>query len=131
MKRPVKVALGLLFAYLVVRLLTEYLRPVRVRLGEQYSGELSRAVRPPLHPEPPTSPPTPETPTRPDLNQSDATVLTTLPGIGPALAERIIAHRQQVGPFASLDDLMRVRGVGPALIERLRPLITLNSATDS
>jgi competence protein ComEA len=117
MKRLLKLTLGLLIAYVIIRILTEYLRPVRVRLDEPVGP-------PPPHPKPP--PPPPVEPDRLILNQADATALATLPGIGPALAERIIAQRQQAGPFASLDDLTQVRGVGPALVKRLRSLITLD-----
>ncbi|MFO0874781.1 MAG: ComEA family DNA-binding protein [Phycisphaerales bacterium] len=56
---------------------------------------------------------------RVDINGADAMELASLPGIGPTLAERIVRDRERHGPFATLDDLDRVRGVGPALIERL------------
>ncbi len=55
-----------------------------------------------------------------DLNQADSTKLETLHGIGPALAERIIAYRTEYGPFSSADDLDAVSGIGPTVIERLR-----------
>jgi competence protein ComEA len=116
MKRFFKITIGLLIVYVIIRLLIEYLRPVRVRLDD-HAGS-------PPRPEPsPPPPPLPREPACLDLNQADVAALTTLPGVGPALAERIVAHRQQVGRFASLDDLMRVRGIGPALVERLRPLV--------
>lgn len=54
-----------------------------------------------------------------DVNRADAEALQELPGIGPALAGRIIDARAQ-GPFRSVDDLVRVRGIGPATLERLR-----------
>lgn len=54
-----------------------------------------------------------------DVNRADAEALQELPGIGPALAGRIIDARAQ-GPFRSVDDLVRVRGIGPATVERLR-----------
>jgi competence protein ComEA len=47
--------------------------------------------------------------------------IEALPGVGPVLAARIVAERERA-PFASLDDLTRVPGVGAATIERLRPL---------
>jgi len=63
-------------------------------------------------------------PPRVDLNRAELAELQTLPGIGPAIAERIlVARREQV--FTSVDDLIRVRGIGPATVERLRPRATL------
>ncbi len=59
-----------------------------------------------------------------NINTADAAQLDALPGIGPALAQRIIAYRQEHGPFASVDDLVKVPGIGPATLERLRPWIT-------
>jgi competence ComEA-like helix-hairpin-helix protein len=121
MKQMLKLILGLLVVYLVVRILIAYLRPVRVELQEQ-------AEPPPPPPSPPPAPPPPApAPERVNLNQADATALAALPGVGPALAQRILAHRQQSGPFASLDDLTQVRGIGPALVTRLRPLATVDS----
>ncbi|GEK19502.1 ComEA family DNA-binding protein [Cellulomonas xylanilytica] len=57
-----------------------------------------------------------------DLNTADATVLDSLPGIGPVLAERIVAHRED-GPFTTVDELADVAGIGPTLLERLRDLV--------
>lgn len=59
-----------------------------------------------------------------DLNTADSTALQELPGVGPATAEKIIAHREQVGQFQSLADLDAVSGIGPATLERLAPLVT-------
>ena len=58
-------------------------------------------------------------PARIDLNFGSQEQLESLPGIGPALAKAIIAAR----PFASAEEITRVRGVGLKLLERLRPLI--------
>ncbi len=55
-----------------------------------------------------------------DLNAADATTLQTLPGIGPVLAERIVAWREEHGPFASVEELGEVSGIGPAILDGLR-----------
>jgi competence protein ComEA len=57
-----------------------------------------------------------------DINRADAAGLEALPGIGPSLAAAIVEDRDRFGPFASVDDMDRVSGIGPATIERLRPL---------
>ncbi|CAM5780851.1 ComEA family DNA-binding protein [Cellulomonas persica] len=56
---------------------------------------------------------------RVDLNAADPATLETLPGIGPVLAERIVARRQE-RPFASVDELLEVVGIGPKLLDQLR-----------
>ncbi|MEN8135589.1 MAG: helix-hairpin-helix domain-containing protein [Thermodesulfobacteriota bacterium] len=48
-----------------------------------------------------------------DLNQADAEVLASLKGIGPKLAMRIIAYRDQQGGFARVGDIIEVKGIGP------------------
>lgn len=58
-----------------------------------------------------------------NINTAAKSQLITLPGIGPALAGRIIEQRA-VAPFQSVDDLQRVRGIGPAKLERIRPFVT-------
>lgn len=55
-----------------------------------------------------------------DLNSADQAALETLPGIGPALAGRIIQWREENGPFRSVDDLLAVPGIGEKLLEGLR-----------
>lgn len=57
------------------------------------------------------------------VNEATAEELQRLPGVGPALAARILAHRQEHGPFRTLEDLDAVSGIGPALIERIGPLV--------
>lgn len=58
-----------------------------------------------------------------DLNRATAAELESLPGIGPALARRIVAWRAQNGPFRSVDALSQVPWIGAATVERLRPRV--------
>lgn len=58
-----------------------------------------------------------------DLNTADAAELDTLPGIGPVLADRIVAWRAEHGRFTTVDELAEVSGIGPALLSRLRDLV--------
>jgi competence protein ComEA len=58
-----------------------------------------------------------------DLNRADRTQLLQLPGVGEGLAGRIEEYRRKHGEFRSLDELRRVGGVGPVLLEKLRPLV--------
>ena len=58
-----------------------------------------------------------------DLNRASARELDALPGIGPVLAARIVAHRERHGPFANAEELLAVRGIGPRLLARLAPRI--------
>lgn len=60
-----------------------------------------------------------------DLNSATAEQLDTLPGIGPATATKIIADRDANGPFASVEDLGRVAGIGPKKLEELKDLISV------
>ena len=58
-----------------------------------------------------------------DLNSATASDLQTLPGIGPALAERIVAMREQSGPFASSDDLLDVGGMTQGRLDAILPYV--------
>ncbi|MFO0689484.1 MAG: helix-hairpin-helix domain-containing protein [Myxococcota bacterium] len=60
-----------------------------------------------------------------DLNRATAEELETLPGIGAAKAAAILAARDAQGGFSSLDELEAVRGIGPALMAKLRPLVVV------
>jgi competence protein ComEA len=61
-----------------------------------------------------------------DVDAATAAQLDSLPGIGPAIANRIIADRAAHGAFGSMAGLMRVAGVGPAAARRLDPLVTFS-----
>jgi competence protein ComEA len=59
-----------------------------------------------------------------NINSASIEELEVLPGIGPALAARIVAYRQANGPFRTVDELAAVSGIGDTLVERLRPYVT-------
>lgn len=88
--------------------------------GGRVRGSAGAALRGSARPARP-SPPGPV-----DVNRAGVDELQRLPGIGPALAERIVAERR-VRPFASVDDLERVSGIGAATVARLRGAATAGS----
>ena len=57
------------------------------------------------------------------LNQATEAELESLPGVGPVLAGRIVAHRESQGPFQEVEDLLRVPGIGEAKLASLRDLV--------
>lgn len=70
------------------------------------------------------------TPAEPvDINTAGIEELIALPGIGPATAARIIEERQTRGPYRRIDDLMRVKGIGPKKLARLRPHVRVAPRT--
>ena len=60
-----------------------------------------------------------------DLNRADAAELAQLPVIGPALAQRIVEHRDARGPFRSIEELGRVKGIGQKTLEAIRPHVLI------
>ncbi|MFB3853670.1 MAG: ComEA family DNA-binding protein [Vicinamibacterales bacterium] len=60
-----------------------------------------------------------------DLNTATLAQLETLPGVGPKLAERILQHRQKIGRFSKVEELMNVQGIGEKNFLRLKPLVTV------
>jgi competence protein ComEA len=60
-----------------------------------------------------------------DVNTASETELTSLPGVGPSLARRIVEYRTANGPFQTVDDLQNVSGIGPAKFDRMAPFIRL------
>jgi competence protein ComEA len=60
-----------------------------------------------------------------DINSATWVEFRQLDGIGETLAHRIVEDREQNGPFQSIDDLRRVRGIGPKTLERIRPWLEI------
>jgi competence protein ComEA len=75
---------------------------------------------------PPVEPPSraPATDGKININTADAMTLETLPGIGPSLAQRIIDYRQANGPFAQVEDIVNVSGIGPGILAKIKDQIT-------
>ena len=72
------------------------------------------------------APPTPVNKATPpvSLNHAPPAELERLPGIGPALAARIVEHRERHGPFRRLEHLLLVRGISERRLRELRPFVT-------
>lgn len=60
-----------------------------------------------------------------DLNRATASELQTLPGVGPVLADRIVAYRDSMGRFDRVEELGSVKGIGPATLARLRDRVAV------
>lgn len=88
-------------------------------LGETVDAHGGGAVSGPDLPVSPESGPTGPL----SLSRASHTELQTLPGVGPATADAIVEHRTAVGGFGSVEDLLEVRGIGPAKLEGLRDLV--------
>lgn len=64
-----------------------------------------------------------------NINQAASTELARLPRVGPKLADRIVAHRVQHGPFRRIEDLMEVKGVGEKFFTTLKSYLTVSGPT--
>lgn len=62
-----------------------------------------------------------------DINKATVAELTALPGVGDALAQRIVDYRDEQGPFTAPEQLMNVRGIGEKSFEKLRDQVTVGS----
>lgn len=97
------------------------------------AAEAPEALEEPETPEAPEEPAAPEeTETEPEgmasrvnLNTADAAALESLPGIGPALAQRIIDYRMANGPFQTTAEIQDVRGIGAGIYAKIKDSITV------
>jgi len=64
------------------------------------------------------------------INRADTDLLMTVNGIGPGLAESIVSHRQQFGPFLKIGDLQNLRGIGPARLDKFATAFTFSQESD-
>lgn len=69
--------------------------------------------------------PRPAKPNLVNINTADAQQLQALPGIGPAISERIIQYRQTHGPFKTKEDIKKVQGIGDKKFDAIKDLITV------
>ena len=79
-------------------------------------------------PMPEAAEPMPEAAGPIDINMADAAALQTLPGIGETKAAAIIAHREANGPFATVDALQNVKGIGEKTLGKLKEQITVGAS---
>jgi competence protein ComEA len=92
--------------------------------GERvYVPVVGETVPPAIQLAPPDEATTPSEPV--NINTATAAQLDVLPGVGPTTAAAIVAHRDQHGPFQTIDQLGDVRGIGPAKLDALRGLVTV------
>ncbi len=66
-----------------------------------------------------------------DVNLAGEDELRSLPGVGPVLARRIVAHRRRNGRFETVEDLVAVKGVGEATLEALREYLLAGAGGDA
>lgn len=110
-----------------------YQRPAAASSVAAEAPEAPEAPEEPETPEAPEEPAAPEeTETEPEgvasrvnLNTADAAALESLPGIGPALAQRIIDYRMANGPFQTTAEIQDVRGIGAGIYAKIKDSITV------
>jgi competence ComEA-like helix-hairpin-helix protein len=91
--------------------------------GAAAPAAVARAAAPAPQRGAPVASPADSGPAMLDLNAASPAELESLPGIGPTLARRIVAHRRAHGRFREVGELIAVRGIGPRLLARIEALV--------
>lgn len=92
---------------------------------QRYSPPQTIEISLPPAPEPQDEINPAEMPQKIDINRAEAWLLEALPGIGESKAQAIIAYRQQNGVFKHISEITNVEGIGPAIYEQIKDLITV------
>lgn len=99
----------------------------RLNDGEQlYVPRQGEATSVPPTPSSRSAPTATRAPSKININTASVDELDTLPGIGPSLAQRIVDYRTQNGDFKTIEDIKKVRGIGDALFNQIKDLITVH-----
>lgn len=114
-----ELALLLLAAVFLVLVGTLYRSAMTSAVGTDYTITTQRHTEETVTPEPMPLV---------DINTADAQQLQTLKGIGPALAERIITYREEHGPFASVEELLLVSGIGESTLAGFSDRVTAGAS---
>ena len=69
------------------------------------------------------------TTSRININTANESQLAELPGIGPAIAERIVRHRQEIGPYKTPEDIKQVKGIGDKIFLKIKNLIVTDQTS--
>jgi competence ComEA-like helix-hairpin-helix protein len=115
--------------------LTEAIRPRKFEPTAGWTGLVCWLiiiflVRVVLHSESPSNP-IEHNRFRVDVNQASQAELMALPNLGPATASKIVEYRSRNGPFAEIEQLLRVPGIGPETLRSLRPLLLVGSSEET
>jgi len=112
------------FWTLVIILLAAVIIAGGIVAWQRYSPPQPVEISLPQTPETNGVVPQEEAPQKIDINRAEAWLLEALPGIGPSKAQAIIAYRQQNGGFKHIIEITEVEGIGPAIYEEIKGLIT-------